>query len=145
MTTTEYQWSDIWLLQSIIVGGGEKGASLYNIISTGDALNHAIFADDELESGFSRLTAGGLIFEKGTVFFPTEKANEIYRKADKKGGSVYTIRKRMERLLKASPYDPKKKYPNPKNSLTYPGFSPKATKEAIEQWHKEAGNLMKKK
>ena len=145
MTKIEYQWSDIWLLQSIIFGGGEKGASLYDIIRTGDALNHAIFTNDELESGFARLTAGGLIIEKEKMFFPTEKANEIYRKADKKGGSIYTIRKRLEKLLKATSYDPKLKYPNPNNNLTYPGFSPNATKEAIAQWHKEARKLMKMK
>ena len=145
MTEIEYQWSDIWLLQSIIFGIGEKGASLYDIIRIGDGLNHAIFTDDELESGLARLTAGGLIIEKEKRFFPTKKANEIYRKANKKGGSVYSIRERIEKLLKATPYDPKQKYPNPKNNLTYPGFSTNATKEAIARWHKEARKLMKMK
>ena len=145
MTKIHYQWSDIWLLQSIILGGGKKGASLYDMIRTGDALNHAIFSNDELESGLARLTAGEFIVEKGKRFFPTEKANEMYRKADIKGGSIYTVRERLEKRLKASPYDPKQKYPNPKNNLNYPGFSSKATVEAIEKWHYEARKLMKKK
>jgi len=145
MTEIVYQWSDIWLLQSIIIGGGEKGASLFNIVSTGDALNHAIFTDEELESGFSRLTAGDLIVDEENKFFPTEKAIQIYEKASKRGGSIYTIRERLQKLLKASPYDPKQKYPNPNNNLKYPGFSSKAIEEATDQWHKEAKRIMKKK
>jgi hypothetical protein len=144
MTTIDYQWSDVWLLQSMIIGGGEKGATLYNIISTGDALNHAIFTNDELESGFSRLTAGALVIEKEKRFFPTKKAKAIYRAADEKGGSIYTVRERLGKRLNATPYDPNQKYPNPNNNLTYPGFSSKAAERAIEKWHSEARRLMKK-
>lgn len=145
MATIDYQWSDVWLLQSIMVGGGKAGVTLFNIISVGDAINHAIFGDDELESGFSRLTVGGLIVEREGKFFPTEKAIELYEKACAKGGGIHTIRERLQKLLKASPYDPKQRYPNPKNNLSYPGFSPSAVKKAIDQWDKEAGKLMKKR
>jgi hypothetical protein len=146
MNNIEYQWSDIWLLHSIIIGGGENGASLYNIISTGDALNHAIFTNDELKNGFSRLTSGGLIMEENSLFFPTEKAKDIYKKAEKRGGSnIYNIRKHMGNMLEAAPYDPNQKYPNPKDNLSYPGFSSKAVEEAIEQWHKEARRILKGK
>ncbi len=144
MTEFEFQWSDIWLFQSIIIGGDENGATLYDIISTGDAINHAIFNDDELESGFARLTAGDLIFDKDHKFFPTEKGRDIYEKVSSKGGSIYNTQDRLKKLLKASPYDPKQKYPNPKNNLRYPGFSSQTVQETIELWHKEARRMMKK-
>ena len=141
----EYQWSDIWLLQSIILGGGDNGADLCTIISTGDGLNHAIFTNDELESGFSRLTSGGLIFEKNTIFSPTEKAREIYKEAEKSGDSIYSVRKRLGEILKSAPYDPDGKYPNPENNLSYPGFSPEAVEEAIKKWHQRAKELIEGK
>jgi hypothetical protein len=141
MTKIDYQWSDAWLLQSIIVGGGKDGATLFNIISAGDAINVAIFTDDELESGFSRLSGGELIIEKENKFFPTAKAIGLYEQASKRGGSIFTIRERLQKLLKASPYDSKQPYPNPKNDLSYPGFSKTAVEKAIDQWHKEAKEL----
>lgn len=143
MTEIEYQWSDVWLLQSILHGGGE-GATLLSIIGIGDAINHAIFTDDELESGFARLSAGGLITEKEHKFFPTEKANELYEKASKKGGSIFAVRDRLEKLLNASPWEPRQKYPNPKNNLSYPGFSSKAVKEACREYMKQAQAVIKK-
>jgi hypothetical protein len=133
MTEIEYQWSDVWLLQSIMLSE-EGGASLLSIIGVGDAINHAIFTDDELESGFARLSAGGLITERDHKFFPTEKANDLYEQGSKKEGGIFTIRDRLGTLLNASPYDPRQKYPNPKNSLSYPGFSPEAVKEAYRQY-----------
>lgn len=145
MPEIEYQWSDIWLLQSIILGGGDSGANLYNIISTGDALNHAIFTNDELESGLARLTLGGLIFEKNTNFFPTPMTNELYKKAGKSDGGIYSIRKRLGNILGAAQYSPKQIYPNPKNNLSYPGFSPKAVEDAIKRWQKEARKFFKRK
>lgn len=142
MEIIKYRSSDIWLLQSIIFSG-EKGASLFDIISIGDGLNHSIFTTSELENGFSRLTTGGLIFEKESLFFPTIKASEIYQEVARRKGGIYKIRERLEKKLNASNDDPIGKYPSPNDDLKYPGFSPKAVRDAIDQWHKEARKLMK--
>jgi hypothetical protein len=142
MTETEYQWSDVWLLQSIMLSG-KGGASLLSIIGIGDGINHAIFTDDELESGFARLTAGGLITERDHKFFTTAKADELYEKASKKGGSIFAIRGRLEKLLEASPWEPRQKGPNPPKKLSYPGFSPGAVQEACRRYKRQAKRTKK--
>jgi len=46
-----YLWTDAWLLLSIIYASRHEGATLKYIIGYGDALNHAIFRMEEVESG----------------------------------------------------------------------------------------------
>ena len=55
----KYEFSDGWLLVSILYY--KKGASLWNIISTGDMLNHSVFNLDELNSSINKLLANGYI------------------------------------------------------------------------------------
>jgi len=141
-TDFKYEWSDVWLLQAIICGSGDQGASLYHIISIGDALNHAIFTDDELESGFVRLTEGGLIEELSERFFATEKAKEKYSKASSKPGSVLTIRDRLAKSIGAVAWQPKVQKTE---KLKYPGFAPEKVAEAIKQYQKDARQMMQKK
>lgn len=117
MKPIEYQWTDVWLLVSIILSGGEKGANVDDIDKMGDAINHAGFTANELESGFARLTAGGLITERQKIFSPTEKAMELYRKASEAGDRNRAMLEQFAKLLEAAPY----KFPNPKNNLAYWG------------------------
>lgn len=141
----DYQWSDAWLLQAIICAGGrENGASLFDIIRTGDGLNHAIFSNDELESGFARLTSGGLITAKGELFFATNEAVELYEQASKRSGSPLTIRERLAKKLKAEPWNPRQQMSKSVNNLKYPGFSPENVEETIDRYHKEAKQVMEK-
>ena len=63
----KFNWSDAWLLLSVIYAGGE-GADLERIISVGDGIEHAIFNPDELESGLARLVSSGHIKEKNGIF-----------------------------------------------------------------------------
>ncbi len=141
-TDFKYEWSDAWLLQAIICGSGDQGASLYHIISIGDALNHAIFTDEELESGFARLTEGGLIEERGERYYATEEAREKYTKASSKSGSVLTIRERLAKSIGAAPWQPKVQKPE---KLKYPGFAPEKVAEAIKDYQKDARQMMQKK
>lgn len=142
-TPFKYEWSDAWLLQAIICSDKEQGASLYDIISIGDALNHAIFTDEELESGFARLTEGGLIEERDERFFATTDAKEIYSKASSKSRSMFTILERLEKAIGAAPWQPnveKSQY-----QLKYPGFSPEKVAEAKSQYRKKAKRTIRKK
>jgi hypothetical protein len=142
-TNFKYEWSDIWLLQAIISGGGDEGASLYNIISIGDALNHAIFTDEELEGGFARLTEGKLIEERDGRFFATTEAKDIYSKASSKSGSIFTIRDRVAKAIDAAPWQPQ--ISRAENTPKYPGFSSEGVAEAIRQYQKEAMKFVRKK
>ncbi|MGH9962803.1 MAG: hypothetical protein ACREBC_37755, partial [Pyrinomonadaceae bacterium] len=63
--------SDAWLLLSIIYAGAPAdSADRARIIEVGDSINHAIFTDEELEGGLSRLLSGGLIREGNGHFSP---------------------------------------------------------------------------
>jgi hypothetical protein len=137
----DFQGTDAWLLLSIIAGGGTDGATLYDIISTCDGLNHAVFVESELESGFARLSAGGLIEERERRFRPTERATVLYRKAEPAGNSHEAL-DALRRLLGADRLPGDQPHPNPKNTLSYPGFSSEAVREAVEQWYAEGRRIL---
>ena len=61
-----FDYSDAWLLLSIIYAG--KEATLTRIIGSGDMLNHAIFNEEELIGGFARLIAGEFVREDHGTF-----------------------------------------------------------------------------
>ncbi len=67
----QYRWTDGWLLAAIALASGNRPALLWEIIAAGDALNHAIFTDEEIESGLARLTQGGWITERNGTFLVT--------------------------------------------------------------------------
>ena len=77
---SQYQRSDAWLLLSIIYASPVNGASLRDIISAGDYINHAIFTFDELSGGLQRLIAGGLIREQNGAFAATDIIIKAYRR-----------------------------------------------------------------
>src|SRR6185503_4997727 len=102
-----YRWTDAWLLLAIIYSSNEKPASLRNIIGAGDAINHAIFTDDEFESGLYRLTQGGWITEFPQGFLPTEKTNLAFRSIETKRLGMYDAMKALEKIIGAKPWQPK--------------------------------------
>ena len=76
----KYNSSDVRLLLAIVCASGDKAATLDKIIAAGDQINHAVFNEDELESGLARLTAGGFIREKDNVFSAASKVKRAYSK-----------------------------------------------------------------
>ena len=51
--------SDAWLLTAAYVTE-ENPVSLRSLFAAGDAINHAIFTDEEIDHGLTRLEAAGL-------------------------------------------------------------------------------------
>src|SRR4051812_33500997 len=90
MTSIPYACSDPWLLLSILVAGAADGATLDGIISVGDAINHAVFTFHEIDGGLARLVAGGLVRIDGMRVFPTDEANRIYARVQRRQGSMLT-------------------------------------------------------
>jgi hypothetical protein len=135
--TNSYNWSDAWLLLSIIHASKKRGATLNEIIEAGDAINISIFTPEEMESGLSRLTAGGYIEEKGGAFSITEQlAGQLSRT---KILSRY-IRKQLEdirKLIGAASWAAVQ--PNP-NNLQYPGFSKELFEEAYKRYVDRVAN-----
>ena len=79
MNTSPHASADTWVLLAIIYGGGTRGATLTDIISAGDYINHAILRYEELRDGLARLLAAGVIVERDGCYYPTPEALAAYR------------------------------------------------------------------
>ncbi|MBN1947996.1 MAG: hypothetical protein JW797_20175 [Bradymonadales bacterium] len=66
---TNFLWPDVWILLSIALGSGPEGASIRDIIATGDYINHAILTSAELRRGLGKLLHGGHITTREDRFF----------------------------------------------------------------------------
>ena len=77
MNLDRFESSDCWLLLSI--GFSKRGASIKEIISSGDTYNHSIFTLDELNYGMSKLIHNGYVERKNDRFFLMEKAKLFYK------------------------------------------------------------------
>lgn len=135
------QWSDIWLLLSIILGGGQSdnGATLESIIRTGDGINHAIFRTEEIASGLHRLTSEKFIFDRNGKYFTTKKANALYDDATSQNTSIHHAWNYIGRKVNAIRYTGSP--PNPANIYKYPGINNNSVTLATEQWRQEANEL----
>jgi hypothetical protein len=52
-----FEWSDAWLLLSLIYSG--ESADRDRLRAIGDFINHSIFTDEELDGGLTRLQEAG--------------------------------------------------------------------------------------
>ncbi|HEU0143522.1 MAG TPA: hypothetical protein VFQ47_01935 [Nitrososphaera sp.] len=126
-----YNWSDAWLLLSIIYAGKPSGATLEKIIAAGDFINHAIFNPDELASGFARLKSGGYIKEKRGIFSATEKVMRAYSKTTSPRRAVHKELEDIEILIGAASSASEQPH---SNNLKYAGFSEEAYAEAVKRY-----------
>ena len=129
----KYNSSDVWLLLAIIYASGEKSATLDEIIAAGDWINHAIFNEDELESGLARLTAGGFIKEKNNAFSATQKVKRAYSKTTGSRRIINEELKDIGDLIGAA--SPVSKQPNI-NNLKYANFSHELFRAAVDKYLK---------
>jgi hypothetical protein len=139
-----YRWTDAWLLLAIIYSSGRKPAILKDIVGAGDAINHAIFNDEEFESGLYRLTQGGWVAESPPGFRPTEKTDRAFRSIRSKGLGMFDENKELEKVLGAKPWQPDEPMPHPENQFRYPGFSCEELAKATKQYSKEAWATIRK-
>lgn len=99
-----YRPSDAWLLLAILYASREAGgASLEQVTTAGDYINHAIFTEDELEGGLSRLSAGGFIKRESGLFSITDKVLQAYEKTHTPRRYVYKELEDMVRFLNIQP------------------------------------------
>src|SRR5258705_3275865 len=131
----QYYWSDAWLLLAIIYANSGGDATLERIIAAGDAIEHAIFNPEELESGFYRLTKGSFVKEKDGVFSATDKVMKVYAKTTTPRRSIAKEMEDTERLLGAKSYS---SVPNPENNFRYSGFSTELYETAVSKYIKTA-------
>lgn len=127
----KYQWSDAWLLHSIILAKKRDGATLDRIFYYGDGINKAVFTKEELGSGLYRLETGGYIEEENYKFIPTKKAVKAYKKAKGFFKSLFDVTNSLANILEAGPDIPP---PNSNNNLEYPGLTTTRYEAAITEY-----------
>lgn len=101
MTSIPYACSDAWLLLTILVAASADGATLDGIVSTGDAINHAVFTFHEIDGGLARLVAGGFVRVDNMRVFPTDEAKRIYDRVRRRKGSMLTQMDALRKKLGA--------------------------------------------
>ena len=89
-----WTWSDDRVLTAAYFPK-QNPVTLTELFGAGDAVNHALFTDDELEQGLTKLRAAGLVQWDGDVITLTEKA---LRLCDEAVESTQYIRKAMKRI-----------------------------------------------
>jgi hypothetical protein len=94
-------WSDAWLLVAVL-GCGAEGGELHEVICYGDVVNHAIFLHCELQGGFARLAAAGLIEKVGDRYQAKSAAQRLTEFSDYRRAGLFTqvdvMQKRLARL-----------------------------------------------
>lgn len=145
MSQEEFQYlaSDAWLLLAIIFAAGKGEASLEQIVAAGDAINHAIFTDDEMESGLYRLSSGGFIEEVNDHFRPSNLTLEKYREISQKRKAWMKQMDLLGEFIGAKPWSFGVSFPHPENRFRYPGFTKEKFAGAVKKYHIKASKILK--
>ena len=134
-----YRWTDAWLLAAIDRASKDQAAQLWQIIDVGELLNHALFTDEEIESGLTRLTQGGWIVERNGQFSTTN----LFKRENIKIKNWDSV-KSVEKLLGAEPRQENEPMPHPANNLRYPGITRDVLSKANREYEKHAKAELKK-
>jgi hypothetical protein len=135
--------SDAWLLLAIILASGNDAADLSEIVAAGDGINHAIFTEDEMESGLYRLRSGGYIEESNGRFKPSSPTAERYRLVCEKARAVLKQMDLVSDFIGATPWEFGKAFPRPENRFRYPGFTSEKFRDAVRTYQRNASKILK--
>lgn len=104
-THPAFRWSDAWVLASIAVGGGLKGAMLKEILAAGDLINRTAFTPQELRSGLAKLFHRGYAMQLGERFVIAGDARVELVNALKEPFSSFSVMQFFENFLDSKPFD----------------------------------------
>jgi hypothetical protein len=71
--------SDAWLLHAILLAEKSGDASLEDVVSDADLINHAVLTFDEIDEGVARLSQAGFITVVKKRFRPTLRATQLLK------------------------------------------------------------------
>jgi hypothetical protein len=91
------QRSDAWLLLALIYAG--EPADRERIVRVGDGINHAIFTEEELEGGLTRLLEAGSVVEVAGRFSPSPSVQDWFAQASPPRSRIPKDLERVERFL----------------------------------------------
>lgn len=97
-------WVDAWVLASVSVGGGLKGARLKDILAAGEIINRATLDAGELREGLGKLMYRGYIERRGDVFVIAGRARAAVEQVLKAERPSFGVMQFFEELLNVEPY-----------------------------------------
>jgi hypothetical protein len=124
-----WNWSDAWLLMSII-STDKKGTDLRGIIAMGDYINHSVFSFDELETGLEKLISIDYVRIEQNRFLTTSAFKRDYKKL-KAPKSLLKAVDQLHELLKSKLINERALRPMAKEILSESIF-----KSAYEEYKK---------
>lgn len=92
-----FRSSDAWLLLSLL--HGREPADAGTLPQWGDAINHAIFTDEELEGGLRRLKAAGYVIEEEGRFRASPEVVAWFDAVRPRRSAVHKDLERVEGFL----------------------------------------------
>jgi hypothetical protein len=103
MSQDHYTQPDVWLLHAIALASGKEPATLRDILSAGDYINHAIFTWSEIQIGLSKLLGASCIESEDKRFKLNQRLTEEYAHIAKQHRSIYKQTDALEVYLRALP------------------------------------------
>lgn len=124
------EFSNEWLLLSILLASKKQPADLASIIAIGDGINHAVFTFSEMRDGLKQLIAADYVQRVGDRYQPTKAAFEEYNDISKKTKSIHKQLELLRSKLISVPSDKIDKH------CSF-GLSQKFFQEAVDSYFKQ--------
>lgn len=127
-----YAPTDPWLLQAILSAEKEGFASLTDVVTCGDAIDHAILTFDEIDGGLARLARGGFVSLNGNRIRVLPLATELIARRIKR----MSINKEREaiRVALGAPKPQPPFHPTPADPLWKSGLTSEEWDAAVEEY-----------
>jgi hypothetical protein len=126
-----WSWTDAWLLTAACMTD-ENPVSLRSLFAAGDAVNHALFTDEELNTGMTKLTAAGLADWNGEAIVLSDAGINLYDQAAGKTRYMLQAMENVESALRQIPLD--------ESGIAPVELPPSATLEAMTLYQQSAGS-----
>ncbi len=120
-------------MMSVALGGGRQGATLRDIIATGDYINHAILTGPQIRRGLAKLVRAGFAQEKSGAFHLAGRAKSFHGRLQQKQKPVLRQLEEWESFLGVLP-PPE---PDPlleETEWLYPAITDEAVKQAYDEY-----------
>jgi hypothetical protein len=101
---TGFRWSDAWVLASVAIGGGLKGARLRDIIAASELINSATVEARELRDGLGKLMYRGYVERTTIGFVIAGRARSAVESVLQAGPSSFGVMQFFEDLLNVEAY-----------------------------------------
>jgi hypothetical protein len=122
-----WSWSDAWVLTAAYFAR-ENPVTLERLFAAGDALNHALFLDRELEHGLTLLSAAKLARLEGEMVVLTDEGVQLCERAIASTDHMLAAMKKVEEELRRIDLTRRKL---PRVEIPHDAVS-----RALEQYHK---------